>query len=683
MDHTTPPHPKFRRDDQGNLWLNFGEYGEQIEIACFSADGARLLTVRDVGVAQVWDTLSGQLVGELRPDSPLAGSDRGPTTRPFEVFIEAASLSPDGTRALLGLNDGTAGLFDIASGDRLSTLHDPDQPPAAQWGVIRAVAYAPDGAGVAIGFPGRAVGVWDSNSATCLAFLRDPLAARPFLLNDGPRPALISTVAFSPDSRYLFAGAADGIITIWDLATQQVVFSAGAHTDRTIAVGTHGAAVRWATDGGSVWEAELGQAARPVLATQARWIEATFDPSGTALLARTHREVQRWNLETGAVEGWPVADSFGHGSRSRTLAYDPDGTYHVFPLSAHLLTLSGAGAAVELRRSSKIDRVSFSPDGKVVVTEGWSPQVELWSVPSGTCLASIPVPGNSGATAISWDGQLLAVGALGQGGDGPIRPISIWNIAEQRQLYQLLGHIHQVQSLAFRPDRRWLVSASLDRTVRLWSLGLDGAEPHETAQLAYDDLEFASLHVFSDGRILVFRRSCLEIWRELRELLLRIEAPHPFDCRWQIIGDEQQIAITFHMDQVGVWSLSDGAFLGWATADIPRPESLFSEAILQQVTPTAGAALWRGPGGPYLYIGDGPRGWATPLSLSPDRHETVVPCVQGAALIAIELEPRLIQLMPFSGRLRASCITAEQVVLVNADGLVFRSLRNSADTGGG
>jgi hypothetical protein len=99
MDNTAPSHPKIQRDDQGNLWLNFGEYGQQIEVACFSSDGTRLLTVRDVSVAQVWDTISGQRIGEIRPDSPLAGSSRGPTTRPFEVFVEAASLSPDGTRA--------------------------------------------------------------------------------------------------------------------------------------------------------------------------------------------------------------------------------------------------------------------------------------------------------------------------------------------------------------------------------------------------------------------------------------------------------------------------------------------------------------------------------------------------------------------------------------------------------
>lgn len=681
MDNTLPPHPKIQRDDHGNLWLNFGEYGQQIEVACFSFDGTRLLTVRDVGIAQVWDTISGQRIGEIRPDSPLAGSSHGPTTRPFEVFIEAASLSPDGTRALLGLNDGTAGLFDVASGERLATLHDPDLPPAHGWELVRAVAYAPDGTLVAVGFHGRAVGVWDSSGSRCIAFLRDPLVARPSTLNDGPRPALVSTVVFSSDHRYLFAGYADGIVTIWDLATMQAIFTAAAHTERTIAIGTSEPGVRWATDGGSVWEAGLGQLAHCVIAAHERWVEATFEPGGATLVARSDHEVQHWNLETGVAERCAVAGSFGHSFRAQTLVYHPDGTYHVFPLSAHRLVLASADGDVEIQRAGRVERVSYSPRGDLLVTEGQDDQVEVWSVPDGTCLRAFPVAGGIGATAVSADGRLLAVGTLGQGGDGPIRPIVIWDIAEQRQLGQLRGHIHQVQSLVFGPDGRWLVSASLDRTVRLWTLDHDAGESNETAQLSYGDLEFASLHVLSDGRILVFRRSCLEIWRELRELLIRVPAPHPFDCRWEVTDDERQIVVTFGMQQVGVWNLDDGEFLGWATADIPRLESLFTEALLQQIQPTAGAALWRGPGGPYLYIGDGPRGWATPLTLSADRRETVVPCRAGAALIALEPAPQLVQLLPFTGRLRASCITDEYVMLVNAEGSLFRSPRTDDHAG--
>jgi hypothetical protein len=41
-----PDHPKIQVDDAGSLMLNFGQYGGEIELACFSGDGRRLLTVK-------------------------------------------------------------------------------------------------------------------------------------------------------------------------------------------------------------------------------------------------------------------------------------------------------------------------------------------------------------------------------------------------------------------------------------------------------------------------------------------------------------------------------------------------------------------------------------------------------------------------------------------------------------
>ena len=127
----SPHHPKVKLANDGTLLLNFGEYGQEVEVAAISGDGRRILTVKQVGEAQVWDVDSGAQVGTVSPDSPLVGtSGTAPTTLAFKVFIESAALNPDGSLALLGLNDGTAGVFRVADGTRLSVLHPPDETPA-------------------------------------------------------------------------------------------------------------------------------------------------------------------------------------------------------------------------------------------------------------------------------------------------------------------------------------------------------------------------------------------------------------------------------------------------------------------------------------------------------------------------------------------------------------------------
>src|SRR5437588_7770131 len=68
-----PDHPRFRAGRGRDLYLNFGAYGGEVEVACFSADGSRALTVQEVGGARVWEVASGRQVGEIRPTSPLEG----------------------------------------------------------------------------------------------------------------------------------------------------------------------------------------------------------------------------------------------------------------------------------------------------------------------------------------------------------------------------------------------------------------------------------------------------------------------------------------------------------------------------------------------------------------------------------------------------------------------------------
>jgi hypothetical protein len=136
-------HPKICRDSQGNLLLNFGDYGQEVEVAAIAGNGRRILTVREVGIAQVWDVESGERLAEIRAESPLSGTKgTAPGAGDFQVFIESAALNRDGSYALLGLNDGTAVVYAVDGPTRLSVLHPPGEVPGTKWGVIRSVRYS-------------------------------------------------------------------------------------------------------------------------------------------------------------------------------------------------------------------------------------------------------------------------------------------------------------------------------------------------------------------------------------------------------------------------------------------------------------------------------------------------------------------------------------------------------------
>jgi hypothetical protein len=273
---------------------------------------------------------------------------------------------------------------------------------------------------------------------------------------------------------------------------------------------------------------------------------------------------------------------------------------------------------------------------------------------------------------------LLAVAASSVSPDSPIPPIVLWDLITGRQVQHLVGHTRSIRSLGFAPDGRWLVATSEDRHICRWSLvAPDKEELLPAAVLEIADLDAGHLHVLTDGRIVLFRRSAIEVWRDLAERMAQIPVSFSYDTRWAISADEKQIGVTAREQHVTLWSLEDGALLAKHAALIQRPRSLFSPELIVALKPMAGAAVWDGPGGPYLAVGDGPRGWATPLPQSADRRLVAVPGLEGAGLVALSDPPQLMQKLHFAGRLRAGCITDHDVLLLSADGVVYRSERKN------
>ena len=125
----------------------------------------------------------------------------------------ALSLAPGGRKAAFRAKNGALEIFDLASG---RTAHS----VAAHKGGVKATAWSPDGAMVASGGPARAMA--RNPQSGIVEVLQDPQTLKLWTAESGgflggaELPELVSSIAFSPDSRRIAASDGLGGVTVLD-----------------------------------------------------------------------------------------------------------------------------------------------------------------------------------------------------------------------------------------------------------------------------------------------------------------------------------------------------------------------------------------------------------------------------------------------------------------------------------
>jgi WD40 repeat protein len=111
-----------------------------------------------------------------------------------------------------------------------------------------------------------------------------------------------------------------------------------------------------------------------------------------------------------------------------------------------------------------VSSIVFSPDGKRLASTATDKTVRIWDTRTGEEVLVIKDPKTSVTSlAFAPDGKQL-VGSLGQ-------TLQLWDAASGKPSRKALtGHKGGVVSVAFSPDGAKLISASTDKTVKLWDV---------------------------------------------------------------------------------------------------------------------------------------------------------------------------------------------------------------------
>lgn len=341
-----------------------------------------------------------------------------------QVFLYA--VSPDGNLVATRTRHGTPALnvYDATSGKLVRTvpLHYASDPEGRFGDQIAGAQFSPDGKQLAFNVNDR-YRILDITSGQIQAFDRP-----------GHRSP-IRAVDISPDGKIIASAGDDSAVCLWN-----------AETARFLAM--------------------LEEEVNPIASV-------AFSPDGQHLVVRAaNGAIRGWSLEAkgaGDTLSLNTKSIWNQGLESAATAgptFVAGGRQVAFGHADGTITLHGASTGQRTQtlgaaNSPRVSALAVSTDGSLLASADGDGGIRLWELPAGTLRSRMNAKvGEVRALAFSHDRLLAAAGDK----------LTLWNASEGRLILSLEAHGLAINALDFSANGQTLVTASEDKTVKLWDL---------------------------------------------------------------------------------------------------------------------------------------------------------------------------------------------------------------------
>jgi len=469
-------------------------------------------------------------------DVPLDLSLMPPLSRAhgYGSPVHDVAVTGDGRQAITCGPDGTAAVWDLASGNRLRTL-------TSAGGTVRSIAVTPDGNHALIR-DSRAVTVWDLRTWTLMHVLT------------GPNYEVRSMVV-SPDGGRLVMGTGPGMVSVWDLKAD-----AWLHTiaDR---------------DGSDV-------------------SRVAVNSNGARAVTAGGRKAVVWDLETAK----PLHTLVGHHEGIHAVAITNDGTRVMTGSDDGMAMLWDLTTAQDsqpfLGHTGPVNAIAVTADGTRAVTGGRDGRAVVWNLTDGSPLhrlAGHDAPIRS--VAITDDGSRAVTG----GGDGIA---AVWDLATGQLLHAIDGPRSGPWPVAVSKDGTRFFTGEAEWTVKVWDLSSGVLLDTLSGGWSYPNSGGHTGHITvtkNCSRIIAGASPGKLIVWDLPNRTQPFKLPHSFNgVKWLAVTSDGQRAITASANLPPVvWDLEAGVSLRVLPEyDSGEPVAISSDGTRVVVGDYGGARLY-------------------------------------------------------------------------------------------
>ena len=275
---------------------------------------------------------------------------------------------------------------------------------------ILSVCFSPDGKYALSGSIDNHLKLWDISNGICIRTLLGHLS-------------YVESVSFSPDNKYVLSASVDKTLKLWDISTGECIRTFNGDENHSY------------------------------------FCQVCFSPNGKyALSVNIDDDLKLWDINTGEC-----IRTFN--GKFRCVCFSPDGKYALaggFHVPLTLLDIN-TGESIKSFYTFENENsfsICFSPDGKFAFS-GSGNSLREWDVTNGNCIKTITGE-EFNSINISPDGKYAL--------SCNFNSIKLWNIATSKCIKSYDGHESEVRSVCFSPDGKFILSGSVDKTLKLWEI---------------------------------------------------------------------------------------------------------------------------------------------------------------------------------------------------------------------